>query len=72
MMDYSSTFLPLLVLAGDPLGGVLVGGSTGLIAAFLVAALLGMALNALRRTPRHDGRRDTHVGTPHDDFREAA
>jgi hypothetical protein len=72
MMNYPLTFLPLLPLAGDPLNGILVGGSAGLIAAFLVAALVGMALNALRTPVRHAGRRDARIGPPDDHFREAA
>ena len=72
-MGYPVTFIPLLSLAGDPLNGVLVWGSPGLIAAVLAAALLGMALNALYQAAGHDRRPHTHGSPPADrEFRQAA
>ena len=48
-MTYVLAAIPPLAIAGDPLAGILVGGVAGVIAAVLGAALLGVALNALRR-----------------------
>ncbi len=64
-------FIPMLT---DPLGGILLWGSAGLIAAILAAALLGMALNALHRAAGNDGRPHAHSSSPPADrnFRAAA
>lgn len=73
-MTYVLAAIPPLAMAGDPLAGIVVGGVAGVIAAFLGAALLGAALNALRRSaaghqlpPRAPGR----VGAD-GEFRDAA
>ncbi len=63
-----SSLLPVHL---DPLAGIVVGGSVGVVAALLCAALLGSGLNALRGktgTPNNDQRRRT---VDHR-FREAA
>ena len=71
-MAYPLTFIPLLSVA-DPLGGILVWGSGGLAGAVLAAALLGMALNALRSSVGHNRRPPSHDSQPADrDFRAAA
>jgi hypothetical protein len=49
MMAYTLTIIAPLALVADPLAGVVVGGSAGIIAAFLGAALVGSFLNGLRR-----------------------
>jgi hypothetical protein len=73
-MSYLFTFVPMLSLTAlDPLGGVLVWGTAGLIGAVLAAALLGMALNALlHQAATHDRRPHTHSNPPDEDFRQAA
>jgi hypothetical protein len=48
-MTHVLAAISLLLLVRDPLGSVVVGGAAGLTAAFFAAALLGCALNALRR-----------------------
>ncbi len=64
-----SILLPMHLV--DPLAGLVVGGSVGVVAAWLCAALIGSGLNALRGntgTPANDHTRrriDHH-------FREAA
>ncbi len=55
-----SILLPMRLV--DPLAGIVVGGSAGVVAALLCAALLGSCLNALRRntgTPTGDHTRRT-------------
>jgi len=73
-MAYLFAAIPLFALVGDPLAGSVVGGSAGLIAAFLGAALLGSALNALRRRAAGNRSRfQAHACRAADrDFREAA
>lgn len=73
-MAYLLTVIPLMALVADPLAGAVVGGSAGLIAALLGAALLGSVLNDLRQRaagnqPRFHGHACTAAGR---DFREAA
>jgi hypothetical protein len=48
-MAYLLATIPLLLVAADPLAGIVIGGSAGAAAALLGAALLGSALNAIRR-----------------------
>lgn len=66
--------IPLLPLTGDPFAGILVGGTAGLLAVFLGAALLGEALNALRRgAAGHQSSSHAHGHSATDrEFREAA
>ena len=73
-MAYLFAAIPLLPLTGDPLAGIVVGGVTGLLAAFLCAALLGGALNALRRAAAgHQSSFHTQGNSATDrEFREAA
>lgn len=67
------TSVLLLSVIGDPLAGIVAGGSTGLVAAGVVAALLGMALNGLGQWSQRDRQSHTHVGPPAaGDFRQAA
>jgi hypothetical protein len=73
-MAYLLAAIPPLPLAGDPLTGIVVGGSAGLVTVFLGAALLGSVLNALRQRPAgHRSRFQAHGHMAADcDFREAA
>jgi len=63
-----------LALVADPLAGIVVGGSAGLIAAFVGAAVLGSLLNGLReRGAGNRCRSETHACTAADrHFRKAA
>ncbi len=70
-MTYGLVSILLPVHLVDPLAGIVVGGSVGVVAALLCAALLGSGLNTLRGktgTPNNDQRRHT---VDHR-FREAA
>lgn len=58
-MTHILAAISLLLLVRDPLGNVVVGGAAGLAAVFIGAALLGCALNALRRGM------GTILGPPH-------
>jgi branched-subunit amino acid ABC-type transport system permease component len=48
-MGYLLTGIPPMALVVDPFAGAVVGGSAGLIAALLGAALVGSVLNGLRQ-----------------------
>lgn len=65
-MVYALRFFPLLLIAADPLRHAVVGGSAGVVGAFLAAALLGILLNTLRRAAGSDmnttGRRTSAAG----------
>ncbi len=73
-MAYLLAVIPPLALVADPLAGIVVGGSAGLIAVFLGAAVLGSLFNGLRE--RRVGNRcrfQAHACTAADrDFRKAA
>jgi hypothetical protein len=73
-MAYLLATIPPLPLAGDPLTGIVVGGSAGLVAVFLGAAVLGSLLNGLReRGADNRCRFQAHACTAADrDFLEAA
>ena len=73
-MAYLLTVIPPLALVGDPLAGIVVGGSAGVIAALLGAALIGSVVNGLRQGAAGTRSRfRTHACTAADrDFREAA
>ncbi len=47
-MAYALAFIPLPLIAADPLREAIVGGSAGAVGAFLAAALLGIILHTLR------------------------
>lgn len=47
-MTYALVSIVLPLVTADPLAGIAVGGSAGVVTALLCAALLGSALNALR------------------------
>jgi len=73
-MAYLFAAISLVPLTGDPLAGIVVGGAAGLLAASLGAALVGTALNALRRAAAGhlpSSRTHGHSAT-HREFREAA
>jgi hypothetical protein len=63
-----------MALVADPLAGVVVGGSAGVVAAFLGAAALGSLLNGLRKRGAGNRRRfQAHACTAADHgFRKAA
>lgn len=63
-----------LALVADPLAGIVVGGSAGLIAVFVCAAVLGSLLNGLReRGAGNRCRFHVHACTAAGrDFRKAA
>ena len=73
-MTYVLAAIPPLAIAGDPLAGIVVGGVAGVVAAFLGAALLGTALNALGRLAAgHQFPSRAHGSSGADgEFREAA
>ena len=57
-MTYALASIALPLIVADPLAGIAVGGSAGVVAVLLCAALVGAALNALARRsgppPDHD------------------
>ncbi len=51
-MAYPLATIVALFVSGDPFAGIVVGGTAGLLAAMLVAALVGAALHALSASSR--------------------
>ncbi|MBP1687731.1 MAG: hypothetical protein H6Q33_3874 [Deltaproteobacteria bacterium] len=71
-MAYLLTAISLLPITGDPLRGIVFGGTVGLLAALLGAALLGAALNALCRAAAGPWPRAPGHSATDQEFHEAA